>query len=312
MSTATKFATANGSAEPDAKTDHWTTYLILNKSKNDRLFACLRYTAQRALADKKLPDDICELTNGNMAEILAFLALDIAEDPGNWGSLIALDFLLEAGIPIDICAIDALETALHRVGVITRTFNASGPVVTKDAAALLLSKGASIDARNKYGETPLARILCIAESRVPLINFFIDQGANVNNVDVDGDTPLSTLVIHFPCTTDEEDTAPRLDVLDIVARFVKHPLFDKSLKGNSRKPIAHLEGRIRDPARFRIMNLFYRAAHNMIKVSFLEAQNGSLSEQNRSLSEQNAALKRQLGAVGQEPDPAGHTTPRGP
>ncbi|MFH1549592.1 MAG: ankyrin repeat domain-containing protein [Planctomycetota bacterium] len=62
----------------------------------------------------------------------------------------------------------------------------------KNLAEFLLSRGAEINARNKYGMTPLSQINPVASSRIkPAIEFLIAKGANVNTKDnLLGCTPL--------------------------------------------------------------------------------------------------------------------------
>jgi ankyrin repeat protein len=76
------------------------------------------------------------------------------------------------------------ETALHRVADLRRVVGAKAAPV----AALLIERGAAVDARNRDGVTPLhqavrARNLAVAE-------VLLDRGANPNAADKRGSTPL--------------------------------------------------------------------------------------------------------------------------
>ena len=57
------------------------------------------------------------------------------------------------------------------------------------AVTRLLDEGAAIDSRNRIGDTPL--ISACKKGMTPLARTLIERGANVNQADVQGITPLT-------------------------------------------------------------------------------------------------------------------------
>jgi len=57
-----------------------------------------------------------------------------------------------------------------------------------DCVSLLIERGASVHATNKYGNTPAHR--ACAQGAVDVVRLLIDKGADINSKNDDGDTPL--------------------------------------------------------------------------------------------------------------------------
>lgn len=61
-----------------------------------------------------------------------------------------------------------------------------------DCISILLLHGANIQAKNKYGNTPLHR--AAAQGSADAVDLLIDKGADINSKNDDGETPLHRAV----------------------------------------------------------------------------------------------------------------------
>lgn len=114
--------------------------------------------------------------------------------------------LLDAGAKID---------AVHDDG----TSNDETALFTPGSAAiakLLISRGASVDYRNFYDQTPLGQVVedasrqeAIMTNSIAIANVLLDHGANVNNVAVGGQTVL----MEIGRSDSRVDTSPMLEFL---------------------------------------------------------------------------------------------------
>lgn len=152
-------------------------------------------------------------------------------------------------------------------------------LIQKFAADLLLTKGASIDARDENGDTPLVIAVSFLETRAPLIQLLISKGANINCVNGEGDTPLNIAVSQLRVFLFES-------ALNIVNLFANHPDIDWSLSGNSDKPIATLRGRI-TAAKEHKEQVFYEVALGILEIALLKAEVSKLSHQLEQINRKN-------------------------
>jgi hypothetical protein len=232
-------------------TNHWTTYLTLSEKEKPAFFKYLsgiaRQVAGPEIRDPNLLQENCQdfsdfsqnFSNFSMAGVIFSLARRIAQNPNDSVPPAALDRILEAGVPVDIC--DAQYYQMTALFCMTSLGDESA---TRDAMSLLLDKGAFIDAPDQENQTPL-HVISLS-GRTDLIRLLVEHGANVNHVDLQGYTPLSGLIsaeiiaINTEDTEDTEDT----DLFKRIELLASHPDIDWSLPGNSEKPIAILQHRI--------------------------------------------------------------------
>lgn len=119
----------------------------------------------------------------------------------------------------------------------------------------------------------------------PLIHLLIDEGANVDNVDKEGNTPLSHAVKSSWCPVlGDSDTT-----LNIIRRLAKHP--DTNWRrAENLNTLDLLEERLEDIPGNDNAALFCLLALDTVRVCCLQAKH--------------TALSQQLTAEGQVPDPA--------
>lgn len=215
-----------------------------------------------------VPEDIRTLTNTGMVRIIAFLATTRwnRNDPR-----FGLQDLLRAGFPIDLRGFKDQSTALHLIVHFPR----AAWLFIRAGIDELLRNGASINARDAQGRTPLA--ISAAWGIRDTISFLLCEGADVNSVDNRGNTPLLRAV---------KSTAYCNNRLGV--RLIScHPDLDPRLTANSDRAVAILEGRINASKRHsRKTN--YEIMLDTVQLGRLEAQN--------------AALSQQLKEAGREPD----------
>jgi ankyrin repeat protein len=87
--------------------------------------------------------------------------------------------LLEAGATVDVASGPTRGTALHQAS--RRGYDS--------VAQALLDHGATIDARDAKGQTPLRRAVNCRQ--VPIVRLLVRYGADPNAADCRGVTPLS-------------------------------------------------------------------------------------------------------------------------
>jgi ankyrin repeat protein len=101
------------------------------------------------------------------------------------------------------------ETALHRVADLRRT---DGPRAAR-VAALLIARGAAVDARNFDDVTPLHQ--AVRARNLAVVEVLLDRGANPNAADKRGSTPL-----HRACSSSGAGHTAGIDPAPFVALLV--------------------------------------------------------------------------------------------